>query len=148
MSIAFRTMAFDALDARRLHDLLRLREDIFVVEQQCIYHEIDGLDPECLHVIGEDPEGGLVACARIIPPLAGGPPHIGRVAVRSDHRGRGVARALMMHALERCARAHGTAQCALAAQAHLEGFYASLGFRKQGEPYLLDGIPHIDMRRA
>jgi ElaA protein len=147
MSVAFRTMPFDALDARQLHDLLRLREDIFVVEQRCIYHEIDGLDPECLHVIGEDPEGALVACARIIPPHGGEPPHIGRVAVSIGHRGRGVARALMLHALESSARAHGTVHCALAAQAHLEGFYASLGFRKQGGPYLLDGIPHIDMRR-
>ncbi len=145
MSIRFRTVPFDELRTRELHDLLQLREDIFVVEQQCIYHEIDGIDPACLHVLGETAEGRLVACARIIPPHGDEPPHIGRVAVHADHRGHGTGRSLMRHALESVARWHGTSRCALAAQSHLEPFYRSLGFQRIGEDYLLDGIPHVDM---
>ncbi|MBK7945613.1 MAG: GNAT family N-acetyltransferase [Flavobacteriales bacterium] len=147
MSVTIRTLPFYSLSLHQLHDLLLLRERIFVVEQQCIYPEIDGLDPDCLHVIAEDERGELVACARILPPDQRGVPHIGRVAVRIDKRGGGIARELMRIAMQESALAHGTEKCALAAQTYLEGFYASLGFLRTSDDYLLDGLPHVDMAR-
>jgi ElaA protein len=147
MTVLFRTVSFGALALREMHDLFRLREQIFVIEQKCIYEEIDGLDPDCLHVLGTDEAGQLIACARIIAPGTDGLPHIGRVAVRADQRGAGVARQLMQHALTSAANAYSTTRCALAAQTYLERFYASFGFARVSEDYMLDGIPHVDMTK-
>ena len=71
----------NGMDALLLHDVLRLRVDVFVVEQQCAYAELDGLDAEATHVVGRTAEGGLVAYCRILPPQDGGMPHIGHSTV-------------------------------------------------------------------
>jgi ElaA protein len=147
MSIRWQAKPFQALTLIELHDVLRLREDIFVVEQRCVYHEIDGRDPNCLHLLGHD-AGLLVAVARIVPPGDDGLPHIGRVAVRAEHRGRGLAQELMDLALRTLLAERGSRRAALAAQAHLQRFYAEYGFEAIGEEYLWDGIPHVDMRRT
>ncbi|MCB9183475.1 MAG: GNAT family N-acetyltransferase [Flavobacteriales bacterium] len=137
---------FDELTVHELHELLRLRTDVFVVEQSCPYAELDGRDPEALHLQGLL-NGPLVCYARLLPPTGDEPPHIGRVVVRADHRHRGIATALMQEALRASSTVHGTSRCALAAQSYLQGFYESLGFRRVSEEYVWDGIPHIDMRR-
>lgn len=147
MAIQWRTKPFHAFTVHEFHDLLRLRIDIFVVEQTCVYPELDGLDPTALHLMGYALDGTLVACARILLPEPGDVPHIGRVAVRMDQRGHGIASALMEHALEDLQKHYGSRRSALAAQAHLELFYARFGFKRQGPDYLLDGIPHVDMHR-
>lgn len=138
--------SFGDLTVGELHDLLKLREDIFVVEQGCAYHEIDGRDPSAWHVLGTNTEGLLVAYARILPAEPGGLPHIGRVVVRKDHRGRGHAHGLMHACLSFLQERFGSSGSELAAQAHLERFYGGFGYRKVSEPYDWDGIPHIDMR--
>ncbi|MBK8499107.1 MAG: GNAT family N-acetyltransferase [Flavobacteriales bacterium] len=147
MTIRFNSMAFDELATRELHDLLRLRTDVFVVEQACAYAEIDGRDPSALHILGRDGSGAIIAYARILPPESGELPHVGRVVVRADHRGHGVAAALMEHALEQLNTRYGSRRSELAAQAHLEKFYERAGYVRIGPEYPWDGIPHVDMRR-
>jgi ElaA protein len=117
------------------------------VEQKCPYAELDGLDLNAHHVLGHDEEGRLMACARILPPEHGGLPHIGRVVVHPALRGKGLAHELMTNALDALHRIHGSRRSELAAQAHLEGFYAAHGYERTGADYDLDGIPHVDMRR-
>lgn len=146
-TITWRIAAFEELTTREFHDLLRLRIDVFVVEQACPYPELDGLDITALHVMGTNEQGDLVAVARILPPVNDGPPHIGRVVVRIDHRGLGIATALMHTAIAHTEQRYGPCIIALAAQAHLEHFYAQLGFVRHGQVYDLDGIPHVDMER-
>lgn len=133
------------LTPQQLHDLFRLRVDTFVVEQACAYPELDGRDPECVHILGFTPDHELVACCRIVPPGDDGTPHIGRVVVRADHRGRKIAHALMEQAMMAVRALHGAAPCGLAAQAQLERFYAHYGFQRIGPDYDWDGIPHVDM---
>jgi ElaA protein len=133
------------LAPQQLHDLFRLRVDTFVVEQACAYAELDGRDPECIHILGYTPQRELVACCRIVPPGTDGMPHIGRVVVRADHRGRKLAHTLMQQAMMAVRDLYGDRPCALAAQAQLERFYERYGFRRAGPDYDWDGIPHVDM---
>ncbi len=139
--------SFAELSAYQLYAVLRLRVDVFVVEQNCPYPELDGLDQEATHVMLHSDDGALIAYARILPPHEDGLPHIGRVIVRETARGTGVASELMERALHQVEVLFGSKRSALAAQAHLERFYAKHGFRRTGADYLLDGIPHVDMRR-
>lgn len=147
MKVTWYTKPFETLSTRELHDLLRLRVDVFVVEQNCAYAEIDGQDPSALHIIGFSDSGELIACARILPPGADGLPHVGRVIVRPDHRGHKLADTLMQYALEALRTTFGSRRSALAAQAHLEAFYGRHGYVRQGPDYPWDGIPHVDMIR-
>lgn len=130
------------LTAERLYDLLRLRVDVFVVEQQCPYPELDGRDcePETEHLWVEVDEQ-VVATARV---LRGSPAwHIGRVATAQGHRGRGYAAAVVQAAIDRI----GDHPIQIGAQAHLQGWYERFGFVRDGPDYLEDGIPHLPMRR-
>lgn len=134
-----------ALTATETHDIMRLRVDVFVVEQRCVYPEIDGQDPEALHIQARDARGRLAAYARVLPPHGADPPHIGRVIVHPAFRGRHLGRHLMHHALAAVETQHGSRRCALAAQAYLVPFYASFGFNPVSDEYMWDGIPHVDM---
>lgn len=147
MSIHWHIKPFHALGTMELHALFRLRSDVFVVEQQCVYADVDGLDPDALHVLCCGEDGALLAYARILAPDAHGVPHIGRVVVRPDMRGQGLARELMQRSIRACAEAHGTAASAVEAQSHLEGFYKSLGYVRMAPDHILDGIPHVHMMR-
>lgn len=138
---------FAMLSLTELHDLIRLRVDVFVVEQNCPYPELDGQDGGAQHVMFHDGQGELTAYARIIPPQHDDLPHIGRIVVRAGARGKGFASRLMERALDVIRDHHGSKRSALAAQAHLERFYAQHGFVRIGDNYMLDGIPHVDMRR-
>lgn len=144
----WRVAPFGELSLADLHDILRLRVDVFVVEQRCSYLEVDGHDPAAVHVMGRDEAGRLIAYARILPPQAGGLPHIGRVVVHSDARGGGSGREVMRQTLRALQALHGSPRSAVAAQAHLEKFYGSLGYRRTGPIYDWDGIPHVDMERG
>jgi ElaA protein len=145
----FSCLRFEQLDPHRLYALLRLRVDVFVVEQTCPYPELDGRDgaPGVHHLLAES-RGRLRACARLLPPgLSFETVAIGRVAVAADARGQGLAHTLMQQALRDCARLWPDQPISLGAQAHLQGFYAAHGFEVCSEGYLEDGIPHLDMRR-
>ena len=134
-----------------LYQVLKLRVDVFVVEQNCPYQELDGLDPDCVHFFYQDEESGQIAAyLRVIPKndRAHLVPHIGRVCVHPEHRGKNLARALMKDALNFIEQTLKETQVQLSAQAYLVGFYESFGFKAFTEPYLLDDIPHVDMVKS
>ena len=138
-----RVASFADLDTRTLHDLLRLRIDVFVVEQECAYPEIDGrdLEPGTRHLwLARD--GAPVAYLRILSD-PDGVERIGRVAVAKDSRGDGHAGRLMREALAIV----GNRPCVLDAQSYLVDFYARHGFSVAGPEYVEDGIAHVPMRR-
>ena len=122
----------------QLHGILRLRSDVFVVEQQCAYADIDGrdADPETQHLWIEE-DGDVVAALRI---LHGDVPQIGRIVTRADRRGQGLASLLLSAALARVSR-----PVELKAQARLDGWYASFGFVRCSDEWVEDGIPHVLM---
>lgn len=135
---------FAELDPRTLHDLLRLRVDVFVVEQECPYPEIDGRDTEpSTEHLWMEVDGEVAATVRTLVD-ADGTRRLGRVATHRDHRGHGYAAALVRAGLERL----GEGPVQIGAQAYLEGWYARLGFVRSGPDYLEDGIPHLPMTRA
>ena len=131
------------LDVVTLHDILRLRQDVFVVEQQCLYADVDGrdLEPGTLQVWATDEDGSVVATLRVLrePDRCA---RIGRVATAVPARGRGLAAALMAAALA----GSDPAPVVLDAQSHLEGWYSRFGFVRTGDEFLDDGIPHVPMR--
>ncbi|HFI0702047.1 TPA: GNAT family N-acetyltransferase [Streptococcus suis] len=140
--------AFDQLSLQELYGILTLRVDVFVVEQACPYPEVDGKDPNCLHLLGTD-EGELVAYLRILPAgLSYDEVSIGRVVIKSSHRGKGLGRPMMEQAIHFITNEWKERQIKIGAQAHLEKFYSSLGFEAVSEVYLEDDIPHLDMLYA
>jgi ElaA protein len=140
--IVIRSAHLRDLDAVTLHEIVRLRQDVFVVEQECAYADLDGRDLEAgaLQVWAEDADGSVVATLRVLRE-AGGEVRIGRVATVRSMRGRGLARALVTEALD---ETEGTV--VLDAQNHLAQWYAALGFERVGEEFVEDGIPHVPMR--
>ncbi|MGO3151182.1 MAG: GNAT family N-acetyltransferase [Galactobacter sp.] len=130
------------------HQISRLRQDVFVVEQDCPYPDQDSRDAEqgTVHLwISSAAPGGparVVATLRLLTEPDGSTRRIGRVATATEHRGNGLMGHLLRAAIKLC----GTAPIVLDAQAHLEGWYGSFGFAKNGDEFLEDGIPHVPMR--
>ena len=123
--------------------LSALRREVFIVEQGVPEDlEWDGIDPDCRHVLAEDPVGRAIGCGRLLPDG-----HIGRMAVRSEWRGRGVGAALLLQ-LVALAREQGFARVALNAQTRAAGFYARYGFEASGPEFDEAGIPHRAMERV
>ena len=140
--------AWATLSPDVLHDFLRLRSDIFVVEQNCAYPDIDGVDPLCEHFCLRGSRSTLLAYLRLVPPGVKAPqPAIGRLVVASAARGSGLGRAAMLEGIRRCSERYPGQAIFLSGQQHLEPFYASLGFVTFTEPYLEDGIQHVNMLR-
>ena len=130
-----------------LYAALRLRSAIFVVEQNCVFLDMDGLDAQCRHLCGFDADGELLAYARLVPPGLKYPGvSIGRVVVSAGARGSGLGHELMRQAKAGCAEHYPDSEVFIGAQQHLESYYTRHGFRPYGEPYLEDGILHIDLR--
>ena len=140
---------FANLTVTQFYGMLELRQQVFVVEQRCIYLDADGLDPQCLHCWGSTPQGDLAAYARVVPAGNGfDGPAIGRVVVAPAWRASGLGGTLMGKAIE-LARGQFPGQVIwISAQAHLQAFYARLGFAPASEPYDDEGIQHLDMRLA
>ncbi|MCB1004925.1 MAG: GNAT family N-acetyltransferase [Acidimicrobiales bacterium] len=140
--LTVRSCAFADLEPRVLHDLLRLRCDVFVVEQDCPYPDIDGRDaePGARHFWVADGEA-LVACLRRLAD-PDGVTRIGRIATRADRRGQGLAAALVAAALDGV-----DGPAVLDAQSQMVGWYARFGFAPDGPEFVEDGIPHVPMRR-
>lgn len=144
---SFEWLPFDRLSGRQVHDLLQLRQRVFVVEQQCAYLDADGLDAKCWHGLGTL-SNVLVSTARIVPPgLVAAEPAIGRVVSSPDHRKQGLGKQLMLEAIAQTRRLYPGQAIVIGAQRYLERFYGGLGFVISGSPYDEDGIPHVPMRR-
>jgi ElaA protein len=139
------TKSFAELTANALYALLQLRSEVFVVEQNCVYQDLDGLDQTAMHFLLFDGPL-LVGCARLLPPTLPTVqmPHIGRLVVRQSHRNKNLARQLMQTAMAYCAM-NFPGPMALNGQSYLVSFYESLGFEKVGPEFLEDGIPHYHM---
>ena len=132
---------FAKLSPDELHDIMKLRIDVFVVEQECAYAELDGRDtePGTRHVWMAD-DVGVVAYVRVL--NDDDAVRIGRVATRADARSGGLAGALIEHVLDST-----DGPWVLDAQSYLAGWYRKRGFRDDGDEFVEDGIPHIPMRR-
>jgi len=134
------------MDAITLYEILALRFQVFIIEQACLYEEIDFKDIKATHVYGKDSSGKLIAYLRILEPgVSFEEVSIGRVVVQPDSRKNGIGNALMKVGLKAVRDIYGEIPIRISAQAYLEGFYTSLGFVAQSEIYLEDDIPHIEM---
>ncbi|WP_326569419.1 GNAT family N-acetyltransferase [Amycolatopsis rhabdoformis] len=132
------------LTAAQLYAILRLRGEVFVVEQECVYADIDGRDllPTTRHLWLADPAGGVTAYLRVLAD-PDGVSRIGRVVTAASARGQGLAASLMEAAL-----ADAPGEFVLDSQTYAQSLYARFGFVAEGDEFLDDGIPHITMRRA
>ena len=141
--LRLRRAPFADLTPHEVYGLLRLRVDVFVVEQECPYPELDGRDvePATVHLWYAADDGSVAATIRILD--NGDSRAIGRVATAAAFRRRGLAANLVQEGIALCAGFPIT----LGAQAHLEGWYERFGFRRSGPGYVEDGIPHVPMRR-
>jgi ElaA protein len=143
----WRLMSFEDLRVGELYELLRLRSEVYVVEQQCIFLDIDGDDREANHLLGVQ-GGELKAYARCFGPgVKFTEASIGRVATRPSARGTGLGHALMGQAVAAVNQVWGPQAIRIGAQAHLASFYAKHGFVDIGQPYIEDDIPHLEMLR-
>jgi ElaA protein len=142
MNLRFTHKAFADLELRELYDLLALRDRVFVVGQKITAEsEIDGQDPECVHVMGRDDDGAIVATARLF--LDQQPAIVGRVAVDTHLQRLGLGRQLMAHVHH----VLGDRPGAMSAQAHLADWYASMGWQPEGEVFIEAELPHLHMNR-
>lgn len=136
---------FDEITARELYAILQLRNEVFVVEQNCVYQDADNKDQLSLHLCGWHEEQ-LVAYTRLIPPgIAYTEASIGRVVTSPAYRGTGAGRQLMKESISQAFSQFNCNQVKIGAQVYLTSFYQSLGFVQCSQQYLEDGIPHIEM---
>jgi ElaA protein len=137
---------FSDFPSEMLYETLRFRQAVFVVEQASPYPDLDGLDQRAHHLLLQN-DGVFAGYLRLIPYPDEARVAIGRVAVATAQRRRGLARLLMDQALDRCARDYPDCTVTLSAQIYLVPFYKSLGFTATSAPYDDYGVPHIEMRR-
>lgn len=139
---------FQDLKNTSLYALLQLRVEVFIIEQNCIFQDLDDKDQACHHLLAWDGEI-LIAGARIVPQGVSYPdyPSIGRVVNKQTYRGTGVGKMLMQQAIAHCIALYGDTGIKIGAQYYLKSFYESLGFIAKGDIYDEDGIDHIKMIR-
>ena len=143
------TKIFAELTVNELYDLLRLRSEVFVVEQKCIFLDIDNNDQKAFHTIGYIGDE-VVATTRLFDKniMYDGYQSIGRVVGSPRHRGLGIGKALMQYSIQECERLFGKGPIKIGAQLYLKKFYGEQGFEQSGDIYLEDEIDHIPMIRA
>jgi ElaA protein len=150
--IEWQWSSFADLTAAQLYEMLALRQQVFVLEQTCLYPDIDGLDPGAHHLLGWRTVDGRRELAALLRCLAPGAKYdemsLGRVVTSPAARGTGLGRELVAQGIACATRLHPGHAIRIGAQAHLERFYAGFGFVTVSEPYDEDGIMHIDMLRA
>lgn len=131
-----------------VYGILQLRSEVFVVEQNCVYQDLDSKDLDAFHVIIKSASGDIVATARVLKAGVSYPEvSIGRVCTSKAMRQQGIGRELMESAIAFLKGQWPESDCVISAQLYLQGFYESLQFVAEGEVYLEDNIPHIQMRR-
>jgi ElaA protein len=136
---------FHTLSPDELYAIIRLRNEVFVVEQQCVFQDADNKDADAHHLMVFD-ENRLAAYARLLPPgLSFAEISIGRVVSAPEYRGKGAGRLLMRAAIDACYELFGKGPVRIGAQLYLKNFYEAFGFAQSGEMYLEDGIEHVEM---
>lgn len=141
---------FDELTLRELYEIGKLRQEVFVLEQNCPYVDFDGRDPFCYQLMCFDENNVLVAYSRIVPKGISYENYIsiGRVITSSAVRNSGFGRLLMIESIKACESIFGKVDIKISAQTYLLKFYSSLEFESTGKEYLEDGIPHTEMIRS
>ncbi len=144
--LAWSALTWGELDCQCLYAILAARSAVFVVEQDCPYQDLDGLDPKGIHVLASAGDGSVLAYGRVLPAgLRFDEPSIGRVLTTSAGRGLGLGRALMQRCLLETRQRFPGQPIRISAQQYLERFYHELGFITISGPYDEDGIPHLEM---
>lgn len=147
MDLEWKIKRFEALTTAELYDLLQLRSEVFVVEQNCVYQDIDYKDQKALHLIGED-NGRMVAYARLFKPKDYfEEASIGRVVVKPTYRDKKLGHILLREAIYFIKSQFNETKITISAQLYLKNFYESHDFVQTSETYLEDDIPHIQMKR-
>jgi|GEM_PF-238153 len=145
MKIEFFIKSFEELSTIELYNILKLRSEIFIIEQNCVYQDIDDKDIQCHHLMCFV-DGNLAGYTRIVPPgLTYEDASVGRVVIGTAYRGLGLGKQMMEHSIKGCQDILKESRIRISAQFYLLKFYNSLGFSEVGEPYEEDGIPHIEM---
>lgn len=138
---------YNDLLLNEFHDILALRIQVFVVEQNCPYQELDGKDKKSYHLICRNGKGDVVGTMRILPPGVGFEEiGLGRIVLAPSVRGEQQGHELMKEAMTFSKEEFGDVAIKLSGQKHLEGFYNKHGFQSTGKEYLEDGIPHVEMK--
>lgn len=147
MDFIHKVRSFQELNVSELYELLRLRSEVFVVEQNCVFLDMDYKDQQCYHVLLFC-EGKLAAYSRLVPPgLSYKEVSIGRVISSPAFRGMGMGKKIMELSIQECQEIFGKKDVRIGAQVYATKFYTSLGFVAEGDPYDEDGIAHIEMVR-
>lgn len=146
--VRWRCVPFAALTVADLYAALQLRSAVFVVEQACVFQDMDGLDAMCHHLLGQTAHGNLLAYARLVPAgRAFAEVSVGRVVTAPAGRGRALGHQLMAQACAGVTALWGVQPVRIGAQSHLQAFYRQHGFVADGPGYIEDGIPHVEMLR-
>ena len=145
----FRCKPFSELNVDELYEIMALRQEVFVVEQDCPYLDADGKDQHAWHLMGFDKNDTLIAYARIVPPGISYENYvsIGRIVSSPSVRGKGTGKKLMEASLDAVKKLFNNQPIKISAQCYLIRFYESFGFKTTGTEYLEDNIPHIAMIR-
>jgi ElaA protein len=145
--LSFSCLPFDDLTPAELYEIMALRQEVFIVEQNCPYLDCDGKDQASWHLMGRNETGKLIVYTRLLPKGLAYPeyPSIGRVVSSPSARGTGAGKELMVKSIEMTRHLFGDTTIKIGAQSYLLRFYESFGFRSTGEEYLEDGIPHTKM---
>jgi ElaA protein len=145
-NIQWQCLFFDQITTKQLYAILAARSEVFIVEQNCIYQDIDNIDLVCHHVIAWTEQGELAAYLRIVPPgQIFTEASIGRVITSKFARGTGIGKQLLVRGIAETQKLYPQDGLKIAAQQYLEKFYQGFGFKTVSDMYLEDGIPHIEM---
>ena len=139
-------LSFNQLNIKQLFEIYKLRSQVFVVEQNCPYQDLDGKDQKSDHIFARDKDGELIACARIVyPGISYSEWSIGRVATAMKVRGSGTGKLLMEQCMNYLIQECDAGGIRISAQEYLLKFYEGFGFEQVSESYLEDDIPHVEM---
>ena len=145
-NITWQCLAFSELTAAQLYAVLTVRSEVFVVEQNCVYLDMDGADPQCMHLIAWTDDKQIAAYLRLVPPgLKFTEASIGRVITSQIARGQGIGKQLIAKGLAQIQTSYPGQAVRIGAQQYLEKFYQSFGFNTCSEMYLEDDIAHVEM---
>ncbi len=147
MAMTWTLKKFEELTIHELYSILQLRQEVFIIEQNCIYPDLDNKDQAAMHFMCAE-KNNLIAYTRILPPgISYKDPSIGRVVTAMPVRNAGIGKELMKRTIHHCINLYGKTDITLSAQLYLKKFYESFDFETIGEKYLEDGIEHIKMTR-